>query len=204
MQEDWGKYSQEPWMTGGTWKDAKASASPKKPKAKKRPARISTKHKSTQDDKEKFQAEVDLADLQIQLRRWTFARSWRRPSSKSLTEDLPISPRTRQPTDVGEPATSPRTDKASLCADQVENQRNEHEDHAALSSCHQVDPIIAKADLLLDRHLIGQYLDRCIAATESQLAGERDKTKKKGAVKEIERLVEKVIETQAILASEKV
>ena len=191
-------------MTGGTWKDTKASASSKKPKAKKQPAQISTKHTSTQDDEEKFQAEVDLADLQLQLRRWSFARSWRRPSSMSLTEELPVSPRTRRPADFEEPATCHMTDKASLCADQVENQRNEHEDHAALSSCHQVDPIIAQADLLLDRHLIGQYLDRCIAATESQLAGERNKTKKNGAVKEIERLVEKVIETQAVLASGKV
>ncbi len=181
MQEaDWGKYSQAPWMTGGTWKDAKASASPKKSKAKKKPARISTKHTSTQDDEDKFQAEVDLADLQIQLRRWTFARSWRRPSSRSLTEELPISPRTRRPTDVKEPATCPRTDEASLCADRVGDQGNKHEDEAALSSCHQVDPIIAKADLPLDRHLIGQYLDRCIAATESQLAGERIRRRRKG------------------------
>lgn len=41
---------------------------------------------------------------------------------------------------------------------------------------------------------MAQYLNRCIAAVETQLAGARDKSKgENGAVKEIERLVEQLV-----------
>ena len=49
---------------------------------------------------------------------------------------------------------------------------------------------------------MGQFLDKCIAAAESQLAAAGSKAKKKGAVREIERLVEKVV-TQAGLTGKK-
>lgn len=39
---------------------------------------------------------------------------------------------------------------------------------------------------------MAQYLDRCIAVAETQLAGARGRGKK-GAVREIERLVERVV-----------
>ncbi|KAL9132738.1 MAG: hypothetical protein Q9175_006088 [Cornicularia normoerica] len=197
QEEDWGKYSQASWMTGGAWKDRNHPAGSKRSKAK-RPAQApTTKHardfseddKSIQDE-EKFRAQVDEADLKMKLRRWNFARSWRPACSSPLADESDnISPRSR-PEDVGNSATFHR--KAPLIADQAEKKnRTEHDDVAALS-CGRVNTV-AKPNAPLDNYLTGQYLDRCVAATESQLAGKRNKTKKKEAVKEIERLVEKVV-----------
>ena len=202
-------------MTGGTWKDANASARSKKTKPKKHPAPTPTaKHgcdfsseeaTSTRDEEDRFRAEVDLADLQMKLRRWNFARGWKRASSGSLgDESSPMSPRNRGAARGEESSAVHSRDKASLFGDRGETGRVGREVLTARSSCHRVDPVIGPADPSLDRLLIGQYLDRCVAATESQLAEGRDKSKKQGAVKEIERLVEKVIATQADFASERV
>lgn len=196
--EDWGNYTQVPWMTGGAWKATNVSPGAKETKAK-QSARtpttegvgVSSEDISRQSE-DRFRAEVDIADLRMKMRRWNFARSWKSPSSSPLDDDSHVSP-----WDVDKPSTC-RT-KAPLCAEQAEKKKRkgtEHGNRAARSSCPRANPI-AKPHAPLDRHLIGQYLDRCIAATESQLAGARNKSKKKGAVKEIERLVEKVIVTQA-------
>ncbi|KAL9064322.1 MAG: hypothetical protein Q9161_008956 [Pseudevernia consocians] len=215
--EDWGRYSQAPWMTGGAWKATNVSARSKKTKPKKQPAPPPTpKHAcdfsaeatSTQDEEDRFRAEVDRADHQLKLRRWNFARSWKRASSGPLGDECsPLSPRSREAAGVGVggPVIHSR-DEAAVSGDRGEKEDRvvEREVFAALSSCHRVDPIIGNADPSLDRGLMGQYLDRCIAATESQLVEGRKRSKKQGAVREIERLVEKVIATQAGLASERV
>ena len=208
-------------MTGGTWKATNVSARSKKTKPKKQPAPPpTTKHAydfpaeatSNQDEEDRFRAEVDRADHQLKLRRWNFARSWKRASSGPLGDECsPLSPRSRGAAGVGVgvgvqgPVIHSR-DEASVSGDRGEEEERvvEREVLAALSSCHRVDPIIGNADPSLDRRLMGQYLDRCIAATESQLVEGRKRSKKQGAVREIERLVEKVIATQAGLASERV
>lgn len=203
QEEDWGKYSQAPWMTGGSWKDATNPKSSKKPKAK-RPARVPTiepaygfsEDTSSQND-DKFQAEVDLADLKIALLRWNFARSWRSASSRSLADEPNISPRSH-PRDVKISATC--SGRADVRADQAGKIRSGYDDLAALSR-NRVNTT-AKSNPPLDGNVIGQYLDKCIAATEYQLARAGSKAKKKEAVKEIERLVEKVV-TQAGLVGER-
>lgn len=192
-------------MTGGSWKDTNISKSSKKRKAK-QPARASTaehvrdfssEDKSSQEE-DRFRTEVDLADLKMKLRRWNFARSWGSASSISLAEESHISPRSR-PEDIEEPSTC--SNKAPLVADLPEKNETGHGDLGALS-CNRVNTI-AKPNAPLDRNTIGQYLDGCIAATESQLVAGRNKAQRKRAVKEIERLVEKVV-TQAGLAREDV
>ena len=190
-------------MTGGAWKDTPILAGPKRKKAKKQPGPISTAEHaiSPQDEDAKFQTEVDHADLRLKLRRWRFGRSWRTAASNSLPDEAaPISPRTRVPPlpplkDVVE-ETSCSEGKLSLPAggQAKEEDRSQHE---ALPACNGVNIAIAQPDPPLDRKTVGQYLDQCIAAAESQLVGAGSKSRKKGAVKEIERLVEKVIATQA-------
>ena len=126
QEEDWGQFSQAPWMTGGSWKDTTVSNSLEKPKSK-RPARVfTTKHAygfsedtSNQDD-DKFQTEVDLADLKMRLLRWNFARSW---GAASPVDESRISPRSR-PQDVGKIATCPG--KPDLFFDQAEKSETDH------------------------------------------------------------------------------
>ena len=190
-------------MTGGAWKDTHNSAGAKRNKAKKQPARISTTehHTSCQDEDTKFQTEVDLADLRLKLRRWNFARSWKPAASSSLPDEVaPTSPRTRRPAlplkDAVEDAANYSQGKVLLFADDHAKRRNGGQ-HDVLPSSHQANITVAQPNPPLDRQLVGQYLDRCIAAAESQLVGAGRKSRKKGAVKEIERLVKTVIATQA-------
>lgn len=182
QEEDWGRYAQAPFMTVRTSKSTAVSTSWKQSKAT-QPAQTSATDRTSDfskdtssHDEDKFRAEVDLADLKIKQRRWNFARSWRPASSDSSLADEPhISPRSR---------TWPT--KVPLSADRTDKERVEDDDLRLRNT-------IAKPNPALDRRLMGQYLDRCIAATESQLARGRNKSKKKEAVKEIERLVEKVV-----------
>ncbi|CAD6579414.1 MAG: hypothetical protein ASARMPREDX12_009160 [Alectoria sarmentosa] len=204
QEEDWGKYSQAPWMTGETWQDTNTSKRSNEERKARKSAQgltnehacdFSSKDKSSQEE-DRFRTEVDLADLKIKLRRWNFARSWGSASSSLVGDESRISPRSR-PEDIEEDSTC--TNKAPLFADLPEKNETGHGDLAALS-CHRVYTI-AKPNPPLDRNTIGQYLDQCIAATESQLAGARNKSQKKKAVREIERLVAKVV-TQAGLVRE--
>lgn len=198
-------------MVGGAWQATNVSADAKRSKAN-QSARAPTTERvyasspeeESRQSEERFRAEVEEADLRMKLRHWNFARSWKSPSPSSSppADDAPISP-----WDVARPAPSPTTgSKDPLCAEPSEKKRENrtgHDASAARSSCDRVDRI-APSDPPLDRHLVGQYLDRCIAATESQLAGARDKSEKKRAVRDIERLVEKVIVTQAGLERKEV
>ena len=180
-------------MTGGTWKDTSQPARSKKPKAKQqKPARTpTTKHvrdvsrnmdAPTQDDQDKrFQAQLDLIDLKMRLQRWTFARSWRTarsspPPAEASRHD--ISPWCL-PQDVENPPIGPG--KARL----IDGDLVPLAGHCANA--------VADPYMLLDRHLMGQYLDGCIAAAEAQLAKATNKAVKEEAVKEIERLVERVV-----------
>ena len=52
---------------------------------------------------------------------------------------------------------------------------------------------VAVSHAPLDRHLMGQYLEGCIKAAEARLAKATDKKKKEEAVREIERLVGRVV-----------
>ena len=191
-------------MTGGAWKDTPVSANTKRKNAKKQALRQLTLEHTTspQTEEKRFQTEVELADLSLDLRRWTFARSWRKnAASSSLAEEVaPISPRTRPPPppppkDVKGPAKHSRGKRSVIAEGQAEK-RHRHENEA-FPSIDRVNNTIAQPDPPLDRQLVGQYLDRCIAVAEAQIAGARDKSKKKRAVEEIERLVERVIATQA-------
>lgn len=189
-------------MTGGAWKDTESSAGARRNKAKKQPAPIATtKHQtSCRDEDTKFQIEVDLADLRLKLRRWNFARSWKIAASRSLPNEAePMSPRTRRPPlllkDAEEAAHHSQGKVSLLVGGQVDKRNGPNDD--AFPSSHQVDITMAQPNPPLDRKLVGQYLDRCIAAAESQLVGVGSKSRKKGAVEEIERLVEMVIATQA-------
>lgn len=191
QEDDWGKYSQAPWKTAGASKNTTTSTDSKKTKAK-QPTRAShtnkhadnnSKEKPSQDG-DKFKTEIDLADLRIQLRRWNFARSWNSASSGSLADESHISPWNR-PEDVDDRAICPGK-RVLLAGQERETQVK----------------TMAKTNPRLERYLIGPYLDKCIAATESQLAMGRHKSKKTKAVKEIERLVETVV-TQADLARER-
>lgn len=189
QKEDWGKYSQEPWMTGGAWKDTDHKHSPKKMKTKQftpaptpDPASTPSSDRSSLDETN-FRAEVDLADLQIKLRQWNFARSWKTASSNSLADDSALSPRCLH-SDLDIPPQCP--DIPALSALQAEKSDTALP-YQAVNPTTELTPT-------LDKALIAQYLDQCIAATESQLARSRNNAKKKGeAVKEIERLVEKVV-----------
>ena len=193
QQEDWGHYSQEPWMTGGAWKDTKQPGSSKNPKARtRRPAQIPTvqhvqdvskdKDAPGQDyQDESLLAQSEFIDLRMQLQRWSFARSWRTarsspPPADTLQDD--ISPLCR-PQDVEAPVLSPG--KAQMIGDNLIPLPG-HEANA-----------IGVSQPPLDKHLMGQYLDGCIKAAEAQLAKTTDKGKKEEAVKEIERLVGRVI-----------
>lgn len=187
-------------MTGGSWKDTDVSHGSKKPKTK-RPSPLHTiphAHTSSNNafnrEYTKFRTEVDLADLQIKLRRWNFARSWRTASSGPSIDESDISPRTRFG-DVEDKAS--RTSKRLLTANHGErkNKTSNRNDGATVPQCTTAEPTRP-----LDRELMTQYLDRCIAATESQLADARHKAKRKGGtVKEIERLVENVVKGASLL-----
>ena len=187
-------------MTGGAWKDTNVPAGAKRNKAKKQPLLISTTEHATsrQTEDERFQTEVELADLKIKLRRWNFARSWKIAASSPLADDdsTPLSPRTRRPSrkDAKEAATRPQGRAPLFTDDQVG--RKDRSQRDALPSCHRGNITNAQPNSPLDRQMIGQYLERCVAAAESQLAGAGNKSQKKGAVREIERLVEKVMATQ--------
>lgn len=167
-------------MTGGAWKDTDASVGSKRKKAKQLLRVLTTEHIS----EDKFRAEVDLADLRIKLRRWNFARGGRRASSDSLADESDaVSPRSRTE-DRGNEVTS--SGQALSFADRVGGNGSEHD-------------AVGRPSPLLGRHLVGPYLDSCIAATESQLVGARGKAGTRGAVREIQRLAEKVV-AQAGLA----
>lgn len=174
-------------MTGGSWQDTDASARSKRKQNKsKRPARLLTSTHTSDylisadtsihdedADEYSFRAEVDIADLRTKLRRWKFSRSWRCGLGRSrVDEGDMISPRSRV-RDVG---------KETSCLTRAQN-------------------TIEEPSAPLDRELVGQYLERCVAAAESQLVGARSNGEKKRAVKEIERLVEKVV-TEAGLGRE--
>ena len=175
-------------MTGGAWKDTNYSHTPKKIKTKQFTAPASDSASTPSSDRSSldetnFRAEVDLADLQIKLRRWNFARSWKSASSNSLAEESELSPRCL-PRDVDIPPNFPK--KAALSTLQAEKKNATLVYQSIKPSTKPTSP--------LDKALIAQYLDQCIAATESQLARSRNSAKKKEeAVKEIERLVEKVV-----------
>ena len=190
-------------MTGGTWNDTHISTNTRQNKRKKQPAPISTTEHamSPQDEDTKFQTEVDLADIRLKLRRWRFGRSWRTAASSSLADEAAlVSPRTRGPPlpplkDVEEVVNHSQGKEFLLAGGQAKEEDRSQLD--ALPSSHQVNITTAQPDPPLDRKTVGQYLDQCIAAAESQLVGAGGKSRKKSAVKEIERLVEKVIATQA-------
>ena len=199
QEEDWGKYSQAPWMTGGSWKDTNTSKSSKERKAKQFARASAAEHacdfssqdKSSQEEN-RFRTELDLADLKTKLRRWNFARSWGSASSSSVGDrESHVSPRSRPEDNIEEASTC--TNKAPLFAHLPKENENGHGDLAAALSCNRVNTI-ASPNAPLDRNTIGQYLDGCIAATESQLAAGRNKSEKKNrAVKEIERLVARAV-----------
>ena len=176
-------------MTGGAWKDTNHSHNPKKIKTKQpTPAPTSNPTRTPSSDRSSlyettFRTELDLADIQIKLRRWSFARSWRTASSDSLAHELDLSPLC-QPSDVGIPPNCPKL--PALSALQAERK--------GTALPYQPIKPTTKATPHLDETVIAQYLEQCIAATESRLASARNNAKKKGeAVKEIERLVEKVM-----------
>ena len=175
-------------MTGGAWKDTNYSHTPKEIKTKQFIAPTSDSASTPSSDRSSldetnFRAEVDLADLQIKLRRWNFARSWRSASSNSLAEEPDLSPR-RLPRDVDIPPKSPNKPDLSVLETEKSNTALPHQ---------SIKPT-TKPTSPLDKALVAQYLEQCIAATESQLARSRNSAKKKAeAVKEIERLVEKVV-----------
>ena len=200
QEQDWGKYSQAPWITGGAWKDSDKSSRSKKSNKTNQSAQLpttkptctpSSDNESNQDETN-FYTEVDLADIQIKLRRWNFARSWKTPSSNPPAEETNISPRCL-PIDLNVAATCPDKEPP-LSAFQTDT------NNETTAFPHHPHNTAVKPAPALDEDLMAQYLNRCIAAAEAQLAGARDKSrKKKGAVKEIERLVEKVVEAQANL-----
>ena len=72
QEEDWGKYSQAPWMTGETWQDTNTSKRSKERKARKSAQVLTNEHacdfssedKSSQEE-DRFRTEVDLADFKI-------------------------------------------------------------------------------------------------------------------------------------------
>ena len=180
-------------MNGGAWKDMDQPESSRKPKAQShRLAQIPTvkhipdvskdKDAPSQDAQdEKLQARLEFIDLKMQLQRWTFARSWRTARSSpppADTSEDDISPWSR-PKDVEAPISSPG--KAHVISG----------DLVPLSG-HGANTV-AVSHAPLDRHLMGQYLDGCVKAAEARLAEATDKEKKEEIVKEIERLVERVV-----------
>lgn len=204
QEEDWGTYSQTPWMTGGAWKDTNHSTGPKRNKAKEQPPSVLTLENniSTQTEEQRFRTEVELADLRLDLRRWNFSRSWRRNGGSSSLADPGgmVSPRTRPP-----PSLPPKDGKGpakhiqgkAYAIAEGQAEKRHRPDNEAFPSSLQLNNAIGQSDPSLGKQLVGQYLDRCIAVAELQIAGARDKSRKKEAVREIERLVEKVIATQA-------
>ena len=70
--EDWGTYNQEPWMTGGTWKDSTDRPHrPKKQNTKtKQPATNPPPTDNTNQDDPTFRAKVASVQLRLPLRRW--------------------------------------------------------------------------------------------------------------------------------------
>ena len=177
-------------MNGGAWKDTNQPGSSRKPKARnQRPAQISTtKHvhgvskdtdaPSQDAQDEKLQARLEFIDLRMQLQRWSFARSWRIARSNPPPAEHDISPLCR-PQDVEIPTVSPG--KAQMIGDDLVPLPGHGTNTVAVSQAP------------LDRHLMGQYLDGCIKAAEARLAEATDKGKKEEIVKEIERLVERVV-----------
>ena len=177
-------------MNGGVWKDTNQPGGSRRPKAKnQRPAQIPTtehvhdvskdKDAPSQDDQdESLRAQLEFIDLKMQLQRWSFARSWRTArSSLSQTED-DISPWCC-PQDIEHPAVSPGN------AQLVDSDLVPLPGHEANA--------VSVSQAPLDRHLIGQYLDGCIKAAEAKIANATNKAVKEEAVKEIERLVERVV-----------
>ena len=176
-------------MNGGAWKDTDQPGSSRKPKTKKqRLAQIPTvKHihdvskgmdaPSQDSQDENLQAQSEFIDLKMQLQRWTFARSWRTARSSPSPAEHDISPWCR-PQDVEAPTLSPG--KAQIIGGNFVPPPG----HGANT--------VAESHAPLDRQLMGQYLEGCIKAAEARLAKTTDK-KKEEAVKEIERLVERVV-----------
>lgn len=177
-EEDWGTYSQASWMTGGAWEDRDKThrrfkkSSPTQPPTT--PPHVPPPYDDHfTPDETTFHTAVDLADLQTKLRRWTFARSWKTASSNpSAEEETNISPLSRPTAPIETGPSQTDTDRKTPPAPRPQ---------------HPATPP-------LDEDVMAQYLNRCIAAVETQLAGARDKSKgKNGAVKEIERLVEQLV-----------
>lgn len=190
QEEDWGTYSQAAWMTGGAWESTDRTHRLKK-SSKSQPPTTNPTHTLSSDDQltaeeTNFYTEVDLADLRMKLRRWTFARSWKTAASNPLAEEeTNLSPLSR-PIDLDKSPTYPNNHGPPLSASQTDTDKR-----TPLAQRTATPP--------LDEDLMAQYLNQCIAAAETQLAGAKDKSKvKNGAVKEIERLVEKLV-TQAEL-----
>ena len=177
-------------MTGGTWKDTNQPGSSRKTKAKQqRPAQIPTVQHArdvsknmdapSQDDQdERLRAQLEFVDLKMRLQRWTFARSWRTARSSPPLTEHDISPWCRSQ-DVETPVLSPG--KAQLIGGDLVPLPG-HGTNA-----------VAGSHGPLDRQLMGQYLDGCIAAAESRLAKAPNRAVKEEAVKEIERLVGRVV-----------
>lgn len=179
-------------MIGGAWEDTDKTHRPRKSTTNSPRVPSCDDDDQLTQDETNFYTEVDLADLQMKLRRWTFARNWKTASSSS-------SPRAEQETDLS-PLSRP-----IIHLDKSPTYSSKKDDRPPLSASSQTDtdnnetplahrPHQQTATPPLDEDLMAQYLNRCIAAAETQLAGARDKSKvKNGAVKEIERLVEKVV-----------
>lgn len=184
-------------MTGGAWEDTDKTHPPRKNTTNSTRVPSCDDDQPTQDETN-FYTEVDLADLQMKLRRWTFARNWKTASSSS-------SPLAEEETNLS-PLSRP-----IIHLDQSPTYSSKKDGRPPLSASSQTDTDNIKTPLAhrpqqqtaappLDEDLMAQYLNRCIAAAETQLAGARDKSKvKNGAVREIERLVEKVVIRQAEL-----
>ena len=239
--EDWGRYTQEPWMTtGGAWKDTDPSQRSKKKKnnnnnnnnydkttqpAQSSTAAAATVHPPTDlvvvvpsdddddnDNETSFRTEVDRAELRLQLRRWNFARSWKkttatcsRPDEEEEEEGGGISPLSRRNTNVEWNLSAAPSDPHHN-NNNNKNKENANDDHhqapttkktkkdTSTSTQDDDDTTTTTTAPPLDKDTIAQYLDRCIAVTETQLAAARSRREKNwAAVKEIERLVGKVV-----------
>lgn len=190
QEEDWGTYSQASWMTGGAWEDRDKTQRPKKSAKTQLPnlTCVPTTDDQLTQDQTNFYTKVDLADLQMKLQRWTFARNWKTASSSPQSEkDMNISPLSR-PVDTDKTPTYPsKNGQSPVCSCDSQTITDNTTPPAQPSRQTTTPP--------LDEDLMAQYLNQCIAAAETQLAGAKDKSKVKNeaVVKEIERLVEKLV-----------
>ena len=180
-------------MTGGAWEDTDKTHRPRKSTTNSLCVPSRADDQLTQDETN-FYTAVDLADLQMKLRRWTFAQNWKTASSSSSSppadEETNLSPLSR-PIHLDDKSPTYSSKKDGRPPLSASSQTDTTDNKPALA--HRLQQQTATTPPL-DEDLMAQYLNRCIAAAETQLAGARDKSKvKNGAVKEIERLVEKVV-----------